>query len=295
MFIAAATRIAGIVEAPFGEFTRPGWRIYPEKLAGESYGAGLLAAAAVGVWVIVRGPSRAALVAWAGVLLFGGVLFAILVAAQSGYPHFLMPLVPVLALLSARGIVSIAQRLRWPAWGVLAVALLPTAPHLARGVVSAAFDADTRLIALELIESRVPAGRQVVVVGGERGLPPLAEKGAPPLMGLAWINPAARLSREDHARAREVALELQSASAIPKYSVWRIEPGELTTALEKSHSAAAVIFNRESVKLPADLAAEYEPHVVRPGPFREGRPILVLLRKADSQSAGNPLAPSRHR
>lgn len=275
--IDAFRRIGGIVETPFGEFTRPGYRIYPEVLAGKSFGLGLLAAALVGVGALVRTRERA----WAGVALFGAVYFVIIMASRSGYPHFALPLVPVLALAAARGTIAIARRIRVPVWCVLALLFVPTLPALAHQSVSAARNADTRLRSLAYIEHRVPPGRSVLVIGGERGTPPLLERQAPPFAGLAWLKAEERLGDERYRTARELATRMRADSGVPEYAVWRAEMSALGGALAESRPAAVVVFNRETIDLPAEIAAEYDaPVVFRPGLFCAWRPILVLCRRA---------------
>jgi len=285
MFAAAFQRIAGIIETPFGEFTRPGYQVYPEVLAGKSFGLGFFAAALAGAVVVARARDRA----WAGVALFGVTFAAIIVSSRSGYPHFALPLIPVLALLASRGTIAIARAVRCPPWCVFVVALLPTLPGAVRHSIAAATNADTRLLSLDYIERRVPTGLTILAVGGERGLPPLLEKQAPPFSGLAWLKAEERLGAERYRAARELAVAMREESGVPQYSVWRVEIDAFAGAIEKSRPAAVVVFNRESVTLPDEVAALYEPPVVfRPGWFREWRPILVLVRR---NAAADPLPP----
>ena len=253
-----ASRVAGHVTSPFGESTNSGYEVYPEALAVSAFGAGFLVAAAFGFWRALRGRETS----WTAPLLFGVIYLLVIFASRTAYERFLLPVLPVLALLAAYGIVELAQRLRRPVWGIALLAFLPTAPYLAVRVVAGATNADTRLEALNLIERRVPSGQSILLVGGERGTPPLVAINASPFAGLDWINPEDRLGRKRYAHAREIVIALKEASPRPSYQIDRAVGENLDSFLGSKRPAAIVMYDPETVVLPDAVASDYEPAVV---------------------------------
>ncbi len=274
-----ASRVADHIQAPSGDFARPGYVLYPEALAVSSFGAGFLAAAVFGVVSLLRRRDRV----WTPALLFAALYLAVVFIAQTATPRYLMPAMPVLALLAALGIVRAAESLRRPVWLLALVAFLPTAPPLASRVIAGATNADTRLQSLALVESRVAEGRSVLFVGGERGTPPLIASNAPPFWNLAWINAEERLGAARYARARELVIELQRSTGRPAYRIDRMWTEDLESYLTTARPAAIVLYDAESVPLPADAVSDYEaPVVFRPHWFTWWKHTNTVVLRRDA-------------
>ncbi|MFN0150009.1 MAG: ArnT family glycosyltransferase [bacterium] len=284
-----ALRVADHIQAPSGDFARPGYVLYPEALAVSSFGAGFLAAAVFGVVSLLRRRDRA----WLPALLFAALYLAVVFVSQTATPRYLMPAMPVLALFSAFGIVRAAESLRRPVWLLALVAFLPTAQPLASRVIAGATNADTRLQSLALVESRVADGSAVLLAGGERGLPPLVATNAPPFWNLAWINAEERLGAARYAQARELVLRLQRSTGRPAYWVDRVAMSDLESFLTTARPAAIVLYDAESAPLPADGASDYEPPVVfRPRWFTWWKHTNSVVIRRDASARPLPSARS---
>jgi len=132
-----------------------------ELLRTQGAGMAWLAAAAAGAWALARA-SGASLV-W---LASFPVAFALFISNTWPFGRTANPLYPFLAVLGGLGVAWIGRRAgRWAPWAVAGLTVLTAAEPLA---LSWRFDAlmgqtDTRTLAMQWIESRVPAGAGVAV------------------------------------------------------------------------------------------------------------------------------------
>lgn len=118
----------------------------------------LLAAAGV-VWMSVRAPARAAL------LLAFPVPFLLFIANTAPATRYLNPVLPFMALFAAWAAAELAARARRSTivfWGIVAVAALPA---LAASVRTGQFfrQDDTRALAQQFVEGRLPAGTTLAI------------------------------------------------------------------------------------------------------------------------------------
>lgn len=271
-FFAEARGLAGrhlvVASEASGETPGPLWVV--RALAGGAVGAGILAAALFGLRPVARRPDHLAVFLAAAVpyLLF-------LAVAKTPYDRYLLPLLPLLALFAAVAIVGAAPRFRVPWPALLAVALVPSAPGLARRTIAGATNADTRLEALRLVETTVPSGA-LLLVGDERRIPPVRRL---PGKTLASSRLARQLEtrpavlREATAAAEEIARE----SAAPAYVVQFIGNAPLGAMAHALTPAAVILTDTAPDSVPSDLAAEYGIAAdFRPSWIRQGPRILVL-------------------
>jgi Dolichyl-phosphate-mannose-protein mannosyltransferase len=259
--IGDATRVARHIQEPSQENAMPGYVIYPEALIVSGFGAGFLLVAAYGIAISRRWWNAS----WLPILAFGTFYFVVIFVAQTATPRYLMPIFPVLALLASQGIVRIAERLSRPVWLVALIAFLPTAPWLASRVIAGATNADTRLQSMAYVETHVPDGNPILIIGGERGTPPLLASNAPPFWNLAWLKAEERLGSVRYQRARAMVLALQDASGRPEYRIDRLERSGAESFLKTKRPAAIVVYDADSAPLPPEAESEYEtPVVFRP-------------------------------
>lgn len=264
-----------LIATPFSASVKPGYELYPGLLAGWTYGLGLLAASLVGAFALLRSRPRAA---WP--LVSFGVIYAIVTfVSKTAYDRFLLPLIAVLVVLAAIGVVDTARALRRPAWVVALVALAPTLPQAAGQVVVEVVGRETRLIALRLIERSIPSG-SLLVTGIERLAPPVAEENAPMLSDIVWLRAHLLEKGKIYRDVAERSRALQSAVGRPAYRVIRARGVEWIQAARTSKPAAIVLSDAETTTLPEDLRLVYEDAVTfAPGLFRDGPRVDVFLRR----------------
>jgi len=276
-FVAEMRGLARLVVVPYlSERGAPGPLFYPAALAGGAFGAGLLLAALVGLVALVRAPGRPPLHLLAFVVPYS-LFFAL---SKTAYARFLLPILPVLAVLAAVGILTTARRLRvaWPI--VLLVAFAPTAPRLASRVAVGATNGDTRIAALRFIEENVPTGSRVLI-GDERRIPPLRRAGMPTLS-------ATGIARQLESRPEVLGAVRRARAADvvgvrrPAYRIVSLGLSPVADAARVSKPDAIVLPDELADAAPEALAADYRVAAeFGPSWRRDGPRLVVLARRSD--------------
>jgi 4-amino-4-deoxy-L-arabinose transferase-like glycosyltransferase len=148
---------------------------------------------AMGLWRAVRGPGR---VPWAVALSFPLVYFFTIAQQRIVLVRYLLPLVPMLCIISAAAVisgVSLLRRYEFPR-GVrtaliagLALALLAPPAVRSIGFARTISQTSTVDIAYRWIEANVPAGAIIVLEGGHLRLPTkYRDETVPQLRGLTY-------------------------------------------------------------------------------------------------------------
>ncbi len=274
--LAGAIGLARLASEPFSAATRPGHAVYPEALVGESFGAGLLLAAAIGFVRRFKPRGVGSLPVLAFFVLYGSVFFV----SRTAYDRFLLPIIPLFAIYAARGILAVSGRFRRSAWAVALVALLPTLPFLVSSVVIAATSADTRLRAVELIEARVPAGSMIFTASGGPAAPPLRTEPWRTLGGYVWMNPGSKLSPDEILTGKAIEERLIASAGYPAYRVRAVKREGWIRAVGDERPAAIFVRSDTLDALPPELSADYAPPIaIRPNFFCGWRTNWILLRK----------------
>ena len=182
-----------------------GWTYHATTTLPAALGWPLYAAALAGCVALLRaGGAPAMLVAAA---LF---YYAVAGAGKTVFFRYMLPLVPFLCVAAACGLERLFAPVRMRGVWRTAVVLLVAAPSLYASVRLGILlqRTDTRLLAAEWIETHVPAGSRIAMVGSDFGYPRLHP-------GREWL----RQQHEDLRRAgfpgKSLALQLQYESYPP--------------------------------------------------------------------------------
>lgn len=259
----------------FNPAREPGYILYPRELVGASFGAGLLAASAVGGVRLVRRREPGS----GFLFLFVAVYSALFLFAQTAYDRFLLPLIPVLAAIAAVGIAATARALSLRPALVLFVAAVPSLPFLVSRVVTTATSGHTWLRLVHRIEREVPPGRSVLILGIDEQ-PLLVDQGAPAFDALLLLNPAAALGRERYAIEREKALAFRRQLSRPSYRLRRVGAETWRATALRARPGAIVALRELPTGRDAAPPEGYTPWIAfEPGWFCRGAPHYLSLRE----------------
>ena len=185
-----------------------GWTYHAATTLPAALGWPLYAAALAGCVALFRAGGAPAMLVVA--ILF---YYAVAGAGKTVFFRYMLPVVPFLCVAAACGLERLFAAARMRAFRRTAVVLLVAAPSLYASVRLGILlqRTDTRLLAAEWIETHVPAGSRIAMVGSGFGYPRLHP-------GREWL----RQQHEDLRRAgfpaKSLALQLQYESYPPASS-----------------------------------------------------------------------------
>ena len=185
-----------------------GWTYHAAATLPAALGWPLYAAALAGCVLLIRGGGAPAMLVVAAVFYY-----AVAGAGKTVFFRYMLPLVPFLCVAAACGLDRLFAAARMRAFLGTAVVLLVAGPSLYASVRLGILlqRADTRLLAAEWIESHVPAGSRIAMVGSDFGYPRLHP-------GREWLRQQHDDLRRAGFPAKSLALQLQYESYPPSPS-----------------------------------------------------------------------------
>ena len=185
-----------------------GWTYHAATTLPAALGWPLYVAALAGCVALLRAGGAPAMLVVAAVFYY-----AVAGAGKTVFFRYMLPLVPFLCVAAACGMERLFAAVRMPALWRTAVLLLLAAPSLYASVWLGILlqRTDTRLLAAEWIETHVPAGSRIALVGSDFGYPRLHP-------GREWLRQQHEDLRGAGLAAKSLALQLQYGSNPPSPS-----------------------------------------------------------------------------
>ena len=182
-----------------------GWTYHAATTLPAAVGWPLYAAALAGCVLLIRAGGAPAMLVLAAV-----AYYAVAGAGKTVFFRYMLPVVPFLCVAAACGLERLFAAARMRAVWRTAVVLLVAAPSLYASVRLGILlqRTDTRLLAAEWIETHVPAGSRIAMVGSGFGYPRLHP-------GREWLRQQHADLRRAGFPAKSLALQLQYESYPP--------------------------------------------------------------------------------